>query len=319
MALKDQPYFPFYVKDFDGDEKLKECDAESHGVYIRILCLMHKSKTYGKLLLRQKYWQTYEQTLRQDSNICHDFAGACALMLLKHLPFTLPEIERGLCQLLENEVLFIENDYLCQKRMIKDGQISQVRASAGKKGAIAQWGKGNFAMAKSIANGIANNKANGIAKEEQITAIAFENVIKGNDKRGVGGEEEENENLNEINYYIGNWHLETTIEDCLKYYKDQDEFKNDRNYGCELFAKQYVVLPDDEIFERLFAWGKRFNEATSGKYSKRPMRGENSWVQHFHNWLKGKTLSENPNGNILNKKIVKEKTAQQILAERGML
>ena len=44
MALRDQPYIPLYVQDFMTDEKLSECSAESTGVYIRVMCIMHKSQ-----------------------------------------------------------------------------------------------------------------------------------------------------------------------------------------------------------------------------------------------------------------------------------
>ena len=54
MARRDQPYLPLYVQDFLTDEKLIECSAESTGVYIRLLCIMHKSQEYGRILLKQK-------------------------------------------------------------------------------------------------------------------------------------------------------------------------------------------------------------------------------------------------------------------------
>ena len=57
MALKDQPYLPLYVDDFLSDEKLSLCSAESTGVYIRLMCLMHKSDEYGAVLLKQKFKQ----------------------------------------------------------------------------------------------------------------------------------------------------------------------------------------------------------------------------------------------------------------------
>ena len=61
MALRDQPYLPLYIQDFLTDEKLSECSASATGVYIRIMCLMHKSEHYGKILLKQKHKQTGKQ------------------------------------------------------------------------------------------------------------------------------------------------------------------------------------------------------------------------------------------------------------------
>ena len=54
MSLRNQPYFPLYVQDFLTDEKLNCCSASSQGVYIKIMCLLHKSEVYGELMLKQK-------------------------------------------------------------------------------------------------------------------------------------------------------------------------------------------------------------------------------------------------------------------------
>lgn len=145
MALSNQPYLPLYVQDFLTDEKLNECSAEAVGVYIKIMCLMHKSKTYGKILLKQKYQQNDKQIL--------DFATFFARLL----PYRLDEILRGLVELLEEDVLQIEGKYLMQKRMIKDNNISEIRSKSGKKGGISTSKsipkkQQNFALAKIVAN-----------------------------------------------------------------------------------------------------------------------------------------------------------------------
>ncbi len=54
MALRNQPYLPLFVQDYLTDEKLNECSAQSQGVYIKIMCLMHKSETYGKNFAKAK-------------------------------------------------------------------------------------------------------------------------------------------------------------------------------------------------------------------------------------------------------------------------
>ncbi len=151
MALRDQPYLPLYVQDFLTDEKLNECSAESVGVYIMLMCVMHKSDDYGTILLRQKDKQTGWQI--------SDFARK----LVRHLPYSEEVIERALTELLEEGVLNIEGDSLYQKRMVKDGEISEKRSRAGKKGAKAKYTNesaeakavacaNDFAMAKSMAN-----------------------------------------------------------------------------------------------------------------------------------------------------------------------
>jgi hypothetical protein len=122
MALRNQPYFPLYVNDFLSDEKLILCSAESTGVYIRIMCLMHKSDEYGVILLKQKF----KQNTKQSSN----FASQLAIFL----PYTSDVIERSIDDLVENNVLHIDGDRMIQTRMVKDEKISQARAFSGSKG-----------------------------------------------------------------------------------------------------------------------------------------------------------------------------------------
>lgn len=129
MALRDQPYLPLYIQDFLTDEKLIECSAQSTGVYVRLMCIMHKSEDYGKILLKQKDKQKGKQT--------ENFA----LKLAKQMPYSEQVVFDSIVELLNEDVLYIEGDYLCQKRMIHDNELSQTRAKAGKKG-------GDFAQAK---------------------------------------------------------------------------------------------------------------------------------------------------------------------------
>lgn len=144
MALRDQPYLPLYVQDFLTDEKLMECSASATGIYIRIMCIMHKSEEYGVILLKQKD----KQTDKQINNF--------ALKFVKFLPYSTEEIIMGLGELINEGVLQVEGDRLLQKRMIKDNAISIVRADAGKKGGE----KTQFAKAKSVAKAKAKHKAN---------------------------------------------------------------------------------------------------------------------------------------------------------------
>lgn len=122
MALRNQPYFPLYVQDFLTDEKLAECSASATGVYIRLICILHKSSTYGSILLKQKDKQN-------ESNI-ENFANK----LVKLMPYDAKEIEEALIELTEENVITIEEDELYQKRMVNDGIISDKRSLAGKKG-----------------------------------------------------------------------------------------------------------------------------------------------------------------------------------------
>lgn len=116
------PYLPLYVQDFLTDEKLIECSAESTGVYIRLLCIMHKSQEYGKILLKQKD--------KQSGSKISDFA----FKLSKQMPWEIETIQRALTELVTEGVVTIDGDTLFQKRMVKDGNLSDTRANAGKKG-----------------------------------------------------------------------------------------------------------------------------------------------------------------------------------------
>lgn len=139
MALRDQPYIPLYVQDFLTDEKLIECSANATGVYIRLMCIMHKSEEYGTILLKQKD--------KQSSNQIQNFA----LKLVKQMPYTIDDIMDGLSELVSEQVVVIEGDFLKQKRMIYDNLLSIKRANAGSKG-------GKFAQAKIKANLQANTE-----------------------------------------------------------------------------------------------------------------------------------------------------------------
>ena len=128
MALRNSPYLPLYVQDFLTDEKLADCSASANGVYIRLMCILHKSEHYGKILLKQKY--------KQNKNMCLNFAS----MLVRQMPYSMSEIHDGLEELLENKIIEIDGDYLFQKRMVKDGELSEKRAVAGQKGGKKAYG-----------------------------------------------------------------------------------------------------------------------------------------------------------------------------------
>lgn len=132
MALRDQPYIPLYVQDFLTDEKLNQCSPATQGIYIKIMCVLHKQEEYGTILLKQKD----KQNLSNISNF--------ACKLAKLLPFQIKILEDALEELIEEGCLFIEGDKLIQKRMVKDNAISTSRSNAAKKGG----GNPNFVKTK---------------------------------------------------------------------------------------------------------------------------------------------------------------------------
>jgi uncharacterized phage protein (TIGR02220 family) len=122
MALRDQPYLPLYVQDFLTDEKLALCSAETTGVYIRLMCILHKSKNYGEITLISRD--------KANKNQIENFA----LILLKLMPYEYSVILDSLNELIDRGVVYIDGDTLIQKRMQKDGKISEVRSLAGSMG-----------------------------------------------------------------------------------------------------------------------------------------------------------------------------------------
>ena len=158
MARKDKPYLSLYVQDFMSDEKLRECSAESVGVYIFVMCVLHKSDTYGSMKIKDKYF-----CLDFAYTFAYDFASPCASMLVRHLPFSEEVIRNSLVELIKEGVLSIdtENNILYQKRMVNDGLLSEIRAEAGSKG-----GKISKRSSKHVSKTQANTQANSQANTD---------------------------------------------------------------------------------------------------------------------------------------------------------
>ena len=163
MALRNSPYLPLYVQDFLTDENLADCSANANGVYIRLMCILHKSEPYGKILLKQKY--------KQNESMCLNFAS----MLLRQMPYMMSEIHDGLEELLENKIIEIDGDYLLQKRMVKDGELSEKRAVAGQKGGKKSLG---FCSSKSQSKTQSKIEANSENEIENEIDIDNDNNIE---------------------------------------------------------------------------------------------------------------------------------------------
>lgn len=201
MALRDQPYLPLYVQDFLTDEKLIECSAQTTGVYIRLMCIMHKSDEYGTILLKQKDKQSDEQIKN------------FALKLIKQMPFSEQIIFEALNELLNEKVLIIEGDYLIQKRMVKDNDLSLKRSIAGKEGGE----KTQFALAKVKANRQAKVKAN---SENENNSIDNSNIIYtiyyDTELNLLNGDPKKEEYEKFIKFLFGDNELKTKLECWLK-------------------------------------------------------------------------------------------------------
>lgn len=186
MALRNQPYIPLYVQDFMTDEKLIECSAASTGVYIRIMCILHKQERYGILLLKQKY--------KQSSKLVENFA----LQLATSLPYSYDEIIICLEELLNEGVLCLDENLLYQKRMVKDNDISEKRALAGSIGGKKTTKK--FAKAK--------NKAN--SEDEDV-----------NEDVSINTGRIKNPNLEEVkSFFVENGYAEAVAEKAFLFYSE---------------------------------------------------------------------------------------------------
>ncbi len=126
MALRENPYIPLYVQDYLTDEKLSCCSLSTQGVYIRIMCCLHKSETYGGILFKQIPKQNFSSE------------QYFSFILSKQTGVEMDEMQNAIEELLFYKVLKIEQrdgvDFLYQKRMVRDFEISQLRKTAGKKG-----------------------------------------------------------------------------------------------------------------------------------------------------------------------------------------
>lgn len=204
MALRNQPYIPLYVQDFLTDEKLKMCSPSSIGIYINLMCIMHKSEEYGTFLLKQNFKRADKQT--------KNFAS----MLVRFLSFSKEEIENALDELIAEKVIILDGDKIIQKRMVSDNKISEVRAISGFKGGHSTQSK-NSALAK------AKHKA---------PALTFDKAkVEANTETA---NEYETEYVNDIESVNGST-TKSIVSQKTKVLKPQQEI-------CEIFSQKYTAM-----------------------------------------------------------------------------
>ena len=170
MALRNSPYLPLYVQDFMCDEKLAECSAAANGIYIRIMCIMHKQEPYGTIQIKRKDYVYYEGT--EEVNLCASYS----LKLARYLPYDYKTITEGLQELIEEGVLVFDGMTLVQKRMFKDGVLSMKRAESGRGKSKNEAKVSAKTLAKDTAKDTANSEANTPANSD--IEIDIENDIK---------------------------------------------------------------------------------------------------------------------------------------------
>lgn len=116
MAGK-MPYIPFFTADWLADEKLRLCSLAARGLWMDLLCLMHKCDRRG--FLQQVNGQPYshEQIAR--------IAG-CSSDEVAHMLQEL--ISSGVASVSDTGVIF-------SRRMMREEQLRECRSVAGRRGA----------------------------------------------------------------------------------------------------------------------------------------------------------------------------------------
>ncbi len=109
------PAFQFYPADWLNDIKLQSCSLGAQGLLINLMCIMHQSEPYGKLMINN-----HKPSMKDVSH----------LLRLHHKTY-----QARLKELLLYGVLYEdENGIVCNKRMMKDEYIRQIRRESGKLG-----------------------------------------------------------------------------------------------------------------------------------------------------------------------------------------
>ena len=171
--IKEPLYFD--TKDFQNDMGVRQLSASATGVYFWILCILHESETRGRFCLSKfaskiqaKDQAKPEAKVKQTSGICLDVCLRFASVLSKLMPFTSEEIAAALDELLYFKIIHISGDILEQKRMVRDAEIRNKRASAGKKGGNAS--KGNAAKEEILLEqNSKQNSSKSVSKEPSKT------------------------------------------------------------------------------------------------------------------------------------------------------
>ena len=135
-------------------------------------------------------------------------------------------------------------------------------------------------------------------------------IIQNNIKNGLNSgvtPEEIGKTPEDLKYYEGNWNLQIPTAYCLRFFMTHPEFTADKQFIFEKIAYHLFDLPKDEIeaevLSRMENWGKVLNMRFDGESPKRNMRGRDSWVQLFRNWVVKQPLQDNPKKIIDNQSV----------------
>jgi hypothetical protein len=199
MALRNQPYFPLYVQDYLTDEKLNMCSWKTQGIYIKILCILHKQQEYGSIIL---FKQTSKQIL--------DFAS----LFVKQIPCSIEDMEEAINELIFYNILIIKDNKLFQKRMVKDGEVSLKRSNAGK------IGGGNPNLFKQTSKQKVKQSSKQITENEYEYENKYENI-------------NERELIFKEDVFKNTSYSEDTLSDFFRYWSETNKQKTKMRFELE--------------------------------------------------------------------------------------
>lgn len=259
------------------------CSASTQGIYIKIMCVFHKSDQYGGILLKQKDKQNEQQILN------------FAYRLARLLPFTETEVTNAVAELVDEGVLTIDDDFLYQKRMVKDGQTSDARSKSGKSGGEKTASKfkesNNFAKAKHQANSEANLQQNTEYENEYDNAVVITSIEKVSKKKPIQHSEESSEVMqwfiSSFDTVAFDWNdaamnrARQGIDRSIKRLQNKPENKGLTKDETIAMLKGIIKFVKDDAF-----WGTQFE--TPAKLMTNDKNGLN-WLDRFINLYRQKS------------------------------
>lgn len=139
MKAKKLCYIHFYPNDWLSDERVRSVSPAARGLWIDLLCIMHKNDPRGYLQRADGAPYSTEQ-ISSMTGICHDFA----IGLLSEL------LSSGVASQTDEGVIF-------NRRMVREGDLSEKRAIAGTIGSQKRWQNDSKQHGKTIATADSDN------------------------------------------------------------------------------------------------------------------------------------------------------------------
>jgi hypothetical protein len=123
VAKDHLPWFPFYPKDWLSDGELRGCSPAARGLLMDLLCLMYGAEERGVLISNGEPWAA-ERVAASVTGFAADLLDVC------------------LHELVAKGVLSRDGrGALCSRRMVREEDIRQKRAIAGRKGGLSKASK----------------------------------------------------------------------------------------------------------------------------------------------------------------------------------